>query len=303
MKTYMEMANEVFRRAEVYKAAKQRQRTMLVRTGTAIGGVGLIALAGVGVWRQQAGSTPPPVSVEDSLFPGETDTIHETESTTATDTTATTTSQTTALLPSATTTTLQQTAGTSAPSSSTATTPTTAVTDVPDDGKKLFALNKIINTVGGAARYLDPALHYREQWDAATMAAHVGVDLRTVAKVLPEPLTYSSLDTFTVTFKNDGTLVEDRCVVQFDGANGEAVTIMASRVGMPYDCMYMLETEETTPLRLRSSGEIIDVLVGAAMIDRELYVADFAYDGVNYRIKAENAPPLWIDQLIRAIAE
>lgn len=302
MKTYMEMANEVFRRAEVYKAAKQKQRTMLVRTGTAIGGAGLIALVGVGVWRQQAGSTPPPLSVEDSLVLGEPDTIHETESTT-TDTTATTTLPTTAPSPSATTTTSQHTTGTSTLSSSTATTSTTAVSDVPDDGKELFAINKITNTVGGAARYLDPALHYREQWDAAKMMTYVGVDLRTVAEELPEPLTYSSLDTFTVTFKNDGTLVEDRCAVQFDGANGELVTIMASRVGVPYDCLYMLETEETTPLRLRSSGEIIDVLVGAAMVDQELYVADFAYDGVNYRIKVENAPPVWIDQLIRAIAE
>lgn len=301
MKTYMEMANEVFRRAEVYKAAKQKQRTMLVRTGTAIGGAGLIVLAGVGVWRQQAGSTPPPLSEQDSLFPGETDTIYETESTTATE--ATTTSQTTVSPTSATNTTSQHTIGTSTPSSSTATIPTTAVTDGPDDGKELFAINKITNTVGGAARYLDPALHYREQWDAAKMMTYVGVDLRTVAQVLPEPLTYSSLDTFTVTFKNDGTLVEDRCAVQFDGTNGELVTIMASRVGVPYDCLYMLETKETTPLRLRSSGEIIDVLVGAAMVDQELYVADFAYDGVNYRIKAENAPPVWIDQLIRAIAE
>jgi len=182
---------------------------------------------------------------------------------------------------------------------------TTTLTQDPSSDKLLFDVNQISEIVLGAKRKF-PEGSYEEKWDTAKMSRHLGIDLQNLGDTIYDELKEETIQSHSVIFAEDGTMLYDIARIRFVGTEGQNVTVMASKLSTPYDCLYKLESERKTRIRLRDSGEILSVLVAAqtdASGQCELCVADFEYKGVNYRITAENAPVISIERLIREIAE
>lgn len=175
--------------------------------------------------------------------------------------------------------------------------------------KHLFAINEITGTMSAAKKYYDPAQHYNETWDSVKMKEYLGVDIINAINVLPSGLEmkYTGGGEFAVTYENNGTLVEDRTCYEFVGKEHQKVTVLASKLRIPYDCLYQLDSEKETTFKLHN-GDLIRALVAAqhkweTTMEYAFYVADFEYNGVYYRIQTENITSWQLDSLIRAIAE
>lgn len=175
--------------------------------------------------------------------------------------------------------------------------------------KHLFAINEITGTMSAAKKYYDPTQHYNETWDSVKMKEYLGVDIINAINVLPSGLEmkYTGESEFAVTYENNGTLVEDRTCYEFVGKDHQKVTVLASKLRIPYDCLYQLDSEKETTFELHN-GDIIQVLVAAQhklenTMEYAFYVIDFEYKGIYYRIEAENITSWQLDSLIRAIAE
>lgn len=175
--------------------------------------------------------------------------------------------------------------------------------------KHLFAINEISGTMSAAKKYYDPAQHYNETWDSVKMKEYLGVDIINAINVLPSGLEmkYTGGSEFAVTYENNGTLVEDRTCYEFAGKDHQKLTVLASKLRIPYDCLYQLDSEKETTFKLHN-GDLIQALVAAqhkleTTMEYAFYVVDFEYNGVYYRIETENITSWQLDSLIRAIAK
>ena len=288
MKNCDEMVNNLFERREQYVAKQKRKRKMMIRRALAVCGVGLVALVGIGGWQSGWFHTEPPVTVNDSTIVGEKDCIgpddieqqaHDGEKDSVN-------------------------AQENAPS-----TPGDNSLSADSSNQHLFVINNIVGETSATFPYRDPELHYTENWDLIKMRDYLGVDIVETIKVLPSGMgiAYIGTGNFTVTYENDGTLVEDRAAYSFEGNNGETVTVSASRLYTPYDCIYQLDSNNQTPMKLHN-GDTIDLLVAAetksdTTMEYAHYVVDFSYNGLFYRIDSENIASYQLDALIREITK
>ncbi len=180
-------------------------------------------------------------------------------------------------------------------------------TPVDDDvaDKHLFGINEITGTVNTAPLYRDPDLHYDEIWDLDKTVEYLGVDVVQAVAALPEDLglQYVENNEFTVTFENDGTLVVDRICYNFSGNDGANLTVLASKLGCPYDCIYSSDTDKITYIRVPEKDATVSLTVYAQnksdTPEYNFYVIDYEYAGNNYRIISENIASYYLDALIR----
>lgn len=173
-----------------------------------------------------------------------------------------------------------------------------------------FSKNQNTGTLGATLKYRDPKLHYNETWDLAKAIDYLGVDIPNAVAVLPDGLglKYIQNNGFTVVYENNGTLVEDRMCYEFEGKDGAKIMVLASKLRIPYDCLYSTDTEDVTNIRISETDQVIPVLVYAqdkseVTMDYELYVADFEYNGIFYRIHVEHIRAYNLDSLIREIVK
>lgn len=73
MKSYDEMANDVFRRIGEYENAQKKRRKMQMKAAVSVCCVCFAALLGFGVWQSGWGSVEPPATLDDSINIGEQD--------------------------------------------------------------------------------------------------------------------------------------------------------------------------------------------------------------------------------------
>ena len=261
MKNYDETINSVFERINEYEVEKKHKRKIVTRTVTSLCCFCLVALLGIGVWQSDLFKPMPPTVLDGSSNIGELDDSGH---------------------------------------------QTTDKND--DDSKSLFIINEITETISAAPKYRDPALHYNEKWNTSEMAVYLGVDLKNILVAFNErnEMQYVGLNEFTTTYENNGVLVEDRSAYESEGNDGKRVVILASKLGMPYDCIYQTETDLKTSLRTSGTNETVSLQVYAQAktgpyMEYQMYVIDFEYQGVYYRITAENISPFQLDALILEI--
>lgn len=173
--------------------------------------------------------------------------------------------------------------------------------------KQLFAINEITGQMNAALEYLDPKLHYEEAWTVSQMAEYLGVDVIQCAKVFPDnyEMEYLGSEKSTVIYENNGKLTRDRAYYEFIGKDGRKITVLTSKLGMPYDTLYQLDTNQQTTIRLQN-GDYVELLVAAqdksdTTMEYGFYVIDFEYDGVYYRITGENIEAYRLDGFIRQL--
>lgn len=85
-------------------------------------------------------------------------------------------------------------------------------------------------------------------------------------------------------------IVEDRMCYEFVGADDAKITVLASKLKPPYDCIYYSNTKNTTTIGIPETNENVTVLVYSK--DKSFFVIDFEYNGNYYRITAENTEPI-----------
>lgn len=168
-------------------------------------------------------------------------------------------------------------------------TPSTSGTepDKPDVIPVDFTVNNIIGQMSAAKMHYDPAKYYTETWTPQQITDYYGIDFSKIS-YKPKDLSYVEQDHFTMIFSNDGKMAENYSShFSYTGENGRELTILVSKSGRPYDCIYSLETSKTEKI----NGN--EVLIGG-MLKSEgsneygFFYADFEADGINYRVKADN---------------
>lgn len=149
-------------------------------------------------------------------------------------------------------------------------------------------LNQIDGIASAAPLYLDPAKHYTKDWDNKQVADYLGLDFSNLGSAYK----YVGNANHTVTYNNSGSLVRDLVCFNYK-YNDIEFTMAASKLGVPYDCIYSLSENKTTSVKAKNG--MADVLFAASAGENEkqpeiqkLMVADFQYNGVCYRVTAEN---------------
>ncbi len=287
MKNYNEVANSVFERREQYESEKKHKRKVLIQTLTPVCCFCFMMLLGIGLWQGGLFNTTPPQTADDAIISGIKDWYGPGEEEPVTN------------------------QNNNKDQNNNVTVDNDNVS-VNNDGttKYLFAINEITGTVNASPLYRDPDLHYTEVWDIDKTIEYLGVDALQAVATLPEGLGLQYVENreFTVTFENDGTLVEAIIGYVFSGNEGAELTILASKLRSPYDCIYSSNTDEITNIRIPEKDVTIPLRVYAqnksdSALEYNFYVIDFEYAGNYYRIIGENITSYHLDALIREIVK
>lgn len=287
MKNCNEMVNSLLERREQYETEKRNRRKMLTRTITPLCCMCLVALLGFGAWRGGMFEYQPMQTAEDAVVPGTKDWYGPDEEEPF----------------------VNQNDNSSQNDNTSVNNDNFSV-DSDSTTKYLFDINEITGTVNAAPLYRDPDLHYNEVWDVNKTIEYLGVDILQSVATMPEGLGLQYIEDheFTATFENDGTLVEDVLGYNFSGNNGAKLTILASKLRSPYDCIYMSNTDEITDIRIPETDVTIPLRVYAqnksdSALEYNFYVIDFEYAGNYYRIIGENITSYHLDALIREMVK
>lgn len=280
MKNYHDVTNDLLARRDQYVREQKQKKRRIVNTVTSLCCVCLVMLMGIGVWQWNQGAPIPPTDPNNSMFHTgmEGPMFSEPDPTTVmTDPKPTT---------------------------------NTGAANNDQTDKFLFAVNEINGTLNAAMKYLDPELHYEEIRSLDQVAEYLGINVLSAVATLPEGLgmEYTGSGEFKWIYENNGTLAEDRMCFEFNGNDEAKITVLASKLRSPYDCLYQSDTDAVTQIRIPETDEIIPVLVygqnkSDSTLDYDFYVLDFEYGGVYYRILAENVRSYNLDSLIRELVK
>lgn len=268
MKNYDETINSVFERINEYEIEKKRKRKTVTKTVISLCCVCLVALLGIGVWQSDLFKPMPPTVLDDSNI-GESNNsiLQATDNKNENDLN-------------------QSQQSTTAPNGNESATPTTG--DNNNDVQYICHLNQIDGIASAAPLYLDPAKHYTKDWDNKQVADYLGLDFSNLGSAYK----YVGNANHTVTYNNSGSLVRDLVYFNYK-YNDIEFTMAASKLGVPYDCIYSLSENKATSVKAKNG--MADVLFAASAGENEkqpeiqkLMVADFKYNGICYRVTAEN---------------
>ena len=285
MKSCDEMINDLLARRQQYETDRIHKRKILARTITPLCCMCLIALIGFVAWQGGAFEKTPIQTEHDAVIPGTKDWYRpgEAEST---------------VMPN----------DPNGQNSSIASGNDNIHVDSDGTSKYLFGINEITQAVSATPLYRDPDLHYSEVWDLDKTIDYLDADIIQAVAALPEGLGLEYIEdhAFSVIFKNDGTLAQAVIGYNFSGNRGTKLTVLASKLTAPYDCIYMSNTDKITSIRIPEKDITIPLRVYAknksdSALEYNFYVIDFEYAGNYYRITGENISSYHLDALIREI--
>lgn len=171
-------------------------------------------------------------------------------------------------------------------------------TENPSNDTFNIYLNEIMRVINAAPPYLDPSKHHTANWSNQEAAEYLGVDLSNLGHGFENVGDNDHI----VTYNNDGSLVRDLVGFSYKYAENE-FSIAASRLTVPYDCIYTLDQNKKTPIPT-ANGSVDVLFAGSTNGDKDnlaLIVADFENNGVYYRVKAENVSLANFSLIVKAI--
>ncbi len=266
MKNYKEIAQSVFERAEQYEIRQKKKRKMLISVLTPACCVCLVAVVGFGIWQNGQLKKQPISTVEDAVIPGTKDWYgpedienkDDGDSSVGTDNQAVESGE-----------------------ENTISTPN-------DSGKKnhpmilayKLNINEIVGTAGAAKLFYDPQKYRTESITAKEMADYLGLDL----SKLNIKNQFNSNGNFKLVYDKQNKVVYDTSVFYYKND----ITILASRVGVPYDTVYELEKREVSNFgTMLESGEVrTNATIGTD--NKGFYYADFKVNGTQFRVTMDN---------------
>lgn len=287
MKTYSQMAEDVFSRRDKYEAEKRKKKAVAKRTAVSISCC-IVAAICIGVYHQKP---------QNQLYLG--NGVSESETTRSPkkpDVIINTEKETTSFQgalpvnPNVT-----EKSDTTEKNNDGYTEKATFVIvtepndNTAEDDRLIFHLNEITGSVAGHPLYRDPELHHTVEYSDTESAEYYGLKLYRLAALTPNDVKLCK-GSHKKIFTNEGTLVEERSEFVFKGEGSRAVYIQTNRLGAVSDCLYMSDTDLSTTFITEKNGTV-DVKVYSEKYQDEsetFFVADFSVNGTNYRLKAKN---------------
>lgn len=148
------------------------------------------------------------------------------------------------------------------------------------DKKLGLNLNIILGKANGARLYYDPALYDEKTLTEKEALDYLGLDFST----LEISSKYQGVGIKNIITDKFGTVAYDTFSISF----GKNITILTSKVGLPYDCIYELESKNETVFTSVKDKYATQVTAIVGTDNEGFYYSDFSVGGVNYRVSMEN---------------
>ena len=262
MKNYDELTNDLLERRDRYVADQKKKRKRVMGVATSLCCFCLVALLGFGMWQGGMFDAKPPITLDDSINIGDKDYINPDELDN---------SQTT-------------TPGNNDSQGNTQ----TGTEQKFDPAKIIWTINRVEGQVSAAPLNYSTDKYYSERKSLTDIAAYLGRDLSKLEVVTSQGFEFLGRYETDFFYELNGDVAYDSCVFGYT-KDEKQITIRVSKIGVPYDCMYMLNNPTVSNI----NG--VEVTVGGVYNadnsgEIELIFADFSHGGLQYRVTIENVP-------------
>lgn len=144
-----------------------------------------------------------------------------------------------------------------------------------------FKVNKINHQISAAPKYYSPEAYDTLYWSYEEISGYYGVDYRSVLNEIG--FSTDAYNEYKIIADKNGNMAYDNVSFLYTNSEGSSVKLSASKIALPYDSIYELESNETNTI------QGTDVLIGGfpAASDPDSYVffyADFEKNNVHYRV-------------------
>lgn len=296
MKNYKEIADSVFDRREQYEIKKKKTKKMLTHTLTPICCVCLIALFGFGAWKGGLFDKQPiSITGNHSSTTSQGDEIDH--NSTVSENTQGATSQPPQKdekpnsLPN----------GEDRPNSDSPNNDSPVASNSiggqchPADIIFTLKANKITSTAVKAKLYFDPALYDQKTLTEKETMEYLGIDF---SKFNITDVSYRGVGVKNIITDKAGKVAYDTFAISY----GDNITILASKIGLPYDCLYELDNQKESTFYTGKEKKQTTAVIGTD--DKGFYFADFRAGGIRYRVKMENCADISdIGIVVKAVME
>ena len=277
MKNYDELTNDLLERRDRYVVEQKKKRKRVMGVTTSLCCFCLVALLGFGMWQGGLFDAKPPITLDDSINIGEKDYIDPDEldnrqtMTPSNNNDQNNNSQT-------------PTPGNNDRQNNSQ----TGTTQNDDPIRILWTINKVESQVGAAMRNFNTDEYYSEKKTLADITEYLGRDLSKLETVMPQGFEFFGRYEADFFYELDGDIAYDSCAFGYK-KDEQQITIRVSKIGVPYDCVYILNN--STVSNLNGVEVTIGGIYKADNSDEfELVFADFSHGGLQYRVTIENVP-------------
>lgn len=262
MKNYDELTNDLLERRDRYVADQKKKRKRVMSVATSLCCFCLVALLGFGMWQGGMFDAKPPITLDDSINIGDKDYINPDE---------------------------LDNSQTSTPGNNDSQGNTQTGTEQKfDPADIIWTINRVEGQVSAAPLNYSTDKYYSERKSLTNIAAYLGRDLSKLEVVTSQGFEFLGRYETDFYYELNGDVAYDSCVFGYT-KDEKQITIRVSKIGVPYDCMYMLNNPTVSNI----NG--VEVTVGGVYKadnsgELELIFADFSHGGLQYRLTIENVP-------------
>ena len=262
MKNYDELTNDLLERRDRYVADQKKKRKRVMSVATSLCCFCLVALLGFGMWQGGMFDAKPPITLDDSINIGDKDYINPDE---------------------------LDNSQTSTPGNNDSQGNTQTGTEQKfDPAEIIWTINRVEGQVSAAPLNYSTDKYYSERKSLTNIAAYLGRDLSKLEVVTSQGFEFLGRYETDFYYELNGDVAYDSCVFGYT-KDEKQITIRVSKIGVPYDCMYMLNNPTVSNI----NG--VEVTVGGVYKadnsgEIELIFADFSHGGLQYRLTIENVP-------------
>lgn len=262
MKNYDELTNDLLERRDRYVADQKKKRKRVMSVATSLCCFCLVALLGFGMWQGGMFDAKPPITLDDSINIGDKDYINPDE---------------------------LDNSQTSTPGNNDSQGNTQTGTEQKfDPADIIWTINRVESQVSAAKLKFSTDKYYSEKKTLADITEYFGRDLSKLEVVMSQGFEFFGRYETDFYYELDGDVAYDSCAFGYK-KDEQQITIRVSKIGVPYDCMYMLNNPTVSNI----NG--VEVMVGGVYKadnsgEIELIFADFSHGGLQYRLTIENVP-------------
>lgn len=272
MKNYDELTNDLLERRDRYLAHQKKKRKKAMRVISSLCCFCLITLLGLGIWQGGMFNSQTPITLDDSINIGEKDYIDPDK-----------------LDNSQTTTPSNNNSQTLTPGNNDSQNNTQTGTTQNDDPIIIaWTINRVESKIGAAKLNFSADKYYSKKMTLADIATYLGKDLSKLEVVMLQGFEFFGRYETDFFYELDGDVAYDSCVFGYKKSE-QQITISVSKIGVPYDCVYILNDPTVS-----NFNDVEVTMGGIYKADNsgqfELVFADFSHEGLQYRVTIENVP-------------
>lgn len=262
MKNYDELTNGLLERRDRYVADQKKKRKRVMGVAASLCCFCLMVLLGFSMGQGEILEPKPPISLDDSINIGEKDYIDPDE--------------------------LDNTQISTSGNIDDQKNNQTGSEQKFDPAKIVWTINRVADRTGAARLNFSTDKYYSEKKTHANITEYLGKDLTKLESVISQGFAFYGSHETDFFYDLDGNITYDSCSFGYK-RDDQHITVKVSKIGVPYDCMYMLHNPTVSNI----NG--VEVTVGGIYKadnsgELELIFADFSHDGLQYRVTLENVP-------------